>query len=165
MMADDTMSDWMDADPAHMGMDMMYMDSGLMAETTYYYRVAAMNAEGMGGYSDGTADAMTDPASMETTAPMGADHSVIGNSISVSWDPNSAQNTTLIKVALFNADVTALAGIDAPVKAFNLEAATGDPGAHTFNNVPAGTYKVVVAALDSEGMHVVSVVADPVEIN
>ena len=26
MMADDMMSDWMDVDPAHMGMDMMYMD-------------------------------------------------------------------------------------------------------------------------------------------
>ena len=39
MMADDMMSDWMDVDPAHMGMDMMYMDMGLMAETTYYYRV------------------------------------------------------------------------------------------------------------------------------
>ena len=98
-----------------------------------------------------------------TTAPMGADHSVLGNSITVAWDPNSAQNTKLIKVALFNADVTALAGIDAPVKAFNL--AAGDPGAHTFNNVPAGTYKVVVAAVDSEGDHVVSVVPDAVTIN
>ena len=66
----------------------------------------------------------------------------------MTWDPHSAQNTTVITVALFNADVTALAGIDAPVKAFNL--AAGDPGAHTFNNVPAGTYKVVVAAVDSE---------------
>ena len=101
----------------------------------------------------------------ETTAPMGADHSVLRNSISVTWDPNSAQNTTLIKVALFNEGVTALADIDAPVMAFNLEAATGDPGVHTFNNVPTGTYKVVVAAVDSEGMHIVSVVADPVEIN
>ena len=59
MMADDMMSDWMDVDPAHMGMDMMYMDMGLMAETTYYYRVAAMNSVGMGDYSDGTAMAMT----------------------------------------------------------------------------------------------------------
>ena len=55
MMADGMMSDWMDVDPAHMGMDMMYMDMGLMAETKYYYRVAAMNAIDMGDYSDGTA--------------------------------------------------------------------------------------------------------------
>ena len=169
MDADDMMSDWMDVDPAHMGMDMMYMDMGLMAETTYYYRVSATNSVGMGDYSDGMAMATTmvtvSATPPETTAPMGADHSVLGNSISVTWDPNSAQNTTLIKVALFNEGVTALAGIDAPVMAFNLEAATGDPGVHTFNNVPTGTYKVVVAAVDSEGMHIVSVVADPVEIN
>ena len=55
MMSDGMMSDWMDVDPAHMGMDMMYMDMGLMAETTYYYRVAAMNSIGMGEYSDGMA--------------------------------------------------------------------------------------------------------------
>ena len=100
-----------------------------------------------------------------TTAPMGAAHSVLKNSITVQWDPDSAQNTTLIKVALFNEDVTSLAKIDEPVKAFNLDAAAGDPGTHTFNNVPAGTYKVVVAAVDSEGKHVVSVVPDAVTIN
>ena len=50
---------WEDVDPAHTGMDMMYMDMGLMAETTYYYRVAAMNSVGMGEYSDGMAMAMT----------------------------------------------------------------------------------------------------------
>ena len=55
----DNMMMWMDVDPAHMGMDMMYMDMGLMAETTYYYRVAAMNSIGMGEYSDGMAMAMT----------------------------------------------------------------------------------------------------------
>ena len=70
MMADDMMSDWMDVDPAHMGMDMMYMDSGLMAETTYYYRVAAMNSDGMGEYSDGMAMAMT---MAENMAPMAGD--------------------------------------------------------------------------------------------
>ena len=32
------MSEWMDVDPAHMGMDMEYMDTGLMPETAYYYR-------------------------------------------------------------------------------------------------------------------------------
>ena len=100
-----------------------------------------------------------------TTAPMGAAHSVLRNSITVQWDPDSAQNTTLIKVALFNEDVTSLAKIDEPVESFNLDAAAGDPGTHTFNNVPAGTYKVVVAAVDSEGKHVVSVVPDAVTIN
>ena len=70
MMADGMMSDWMDVDPAHMGMDMMYMDMGLMAETTYYYRAAAMNSVGMGDYSDGMAMAMT---MAENMAPMAGD--------------------------------------------------------------------------------------------
>ena len=85
MMADDMMSDWMDVDPAHMGMDMMYMDMGLMAETTYYYRVVAMNSVGMGDYSDGTAMAMTMAmmmppmelgAAMDLTAMANADGSI-----------------------------------------------------------------------------------------
>ena len=70
MMADGMMSDWMDVDPAHMGMDMMYMDSGLMAETTYYYRVTAMNAVGSGEATDGMAMAMT---MAENMAPMAGD--------------------------------------------------------------------------------------------
>ena len=126
-------------------------------------RVTATDMDGSGMSAMQEIMVTVSATPLETTAPMGADHSVLRNSISVTWDPNSAQNTTLIKVALFNADVTALAGIDAPVKAFNL--AAGDPGAHTFNNVPAGTYKVVVAAVDSEGGHVVSVVPDAVTIN
>ena len=55
----DNMMMWMDVDPAHMGMDKMYMDMGLMAETTYYYRVTAMNAVGSGEATDGMAMAMT----------------------------------------------------------------------------------------------------------
>ena len=79
MDADDMMSDWMDVDPAHMGMDMMYMDMGLMAETTYYYRVLAMNAVGNGEWSDGMAMATTDaPASTELTAPSGVVVSTFG---------------------------------------------------------------------------------------
>lgn len=60
MMADGMMSDWMDVDPAHMGMERMYTDMDLMPGTKYYYRVAAMNAVGMGEYSDGMAMAMTE---------------------------------------------------------------------------------------------------------
>jgi hypothetical protein len=52
----------MDVDPAHTGMEMMYMDTGLMPGTTYYYRVRAMNAVGNGEWSDGMAMAMTEAA-------------------------------------------------------------------------------------------------------
>ena len=38
----------------------MYMDTGLMPETAYYYRVAAMNSAGMGEYSDGMDMATTE---------------------------------------------------------------------------------------------------------
>ena len=238
MMADGMMSDWMDVDPAHMGMDMMYMDMGLMAETKYYYRVAAMNAIDMGDYSDGMAMATTemtpepnqapmavgmldavmltmgdDPAmvdvsgafsdadmddlmysamsdnamvatamadgsmvtitavgegsatitvtatdpdgdsatqtimvtveaaaSMELTAPTGVEASDLRNTISVTWTPGSAQNASQIKVVLFNKAVTDL------VMLHTINPAAGDSGAHTFQNVPAGTYKVVVAS-------------------
>ena len=44
---------------AAMTTDMMYMDSGLMAETTYYYRVTAMNAIGSGDATDDMAMATT----------------------------------------------------------------------------------------------------------
>ena len=68
MGADNMMSEWMDVDPVHMGMDMEYMDTGLMPETTYYYRVAAMNSAGMGEYSDGMAMAATEAANTAPTA-------------------------------------------------------------------------------------------------
>ena len=54
MTSDGMMSDWMDT--GYMGTDLMYMDTGLMAETKYYYQVAAINAQGMGAYSDGMAE-------------------------------------------------------------------------------------------------------------
>lgn len=61
-MSDGTMSDWMNVPtvfPPDRNMDMMHMDMGLMPNTKYYYRVAAMNAAGDGEYSDGMAYAMT----------------------------------------------------------------------------------------------------------
>ena len=161
----DNMMMWMTV--AEMTTDTMYMDSGLMAETTYYYRVTAMNDAGYGDASDGMAMAMTgtgtEPGPMEAMAPTGGDFNVLLSSITVSWTPNSAQGTTLIKVALFNEGITDLADIAEPVKAFNLVAA--DPGAHTFSNVPSGMYRVVLAAVDSDGMHVTETLPGTVTVN
>ena len=145
-MGADEMMTWMDVDPAHMGMEMMYTDRGLTAKTTYYYRVAATNAKGMGDYSDGTDMAMTlaAPGSMELTAPTDVVVSVLRNTISVTWTPNSAQNADQIKVVLFNEGVTAISdAVDEPLVAMP---PTADDGSHTYNNVPAGTYTVGVAS-------------------
>ena len=68
MMADDTMSEWMDVDPAYSGMMMEYMDTGLMPMTKYYYRVSAMNSVGTGMMSDGMADATTDRTNTDPEA-------------------------------------------------------------------------------------------------
>ena len=98
MMADDMMSDWMDVDPAHMGMDMMYMDMDLMAETTYYYRPCRRHElyVGMGDYSDGMAMAMT---MAENMAPMAGDD--VGDetrwSMSAPWSRCRATSLTPTK--------------------------------------------------------------------
>ena len=83
MMADGTMSAWMDVDPAHTGTAMMYMDTGLTAETTYYYQVAATNDIGTGEYSDGTATATTKKPNQPPTAGAAID----AQTVTVDGDP------------------------------------------------------------------------------
>ncbi len=87
---------------------------------------------------------------MELTAPSGIDVSRLLNTISVVWSPNSAQNATLIKVVLFDEEVTRIVAI----KSYN--PAASDPGAHDFENVPPGSYNVVVASYRSGEPHVLS---------
>ena len=148
MMADGMMSDWMVVDPAHMGMDMMYMDMGLMPETTYYYRVRAMNAEGYGEWSDGMAMDMP-----QASAPSGVRVSSLQNTVSVTWDPASIENAEQIKVALFDSGVTMIVDL----KTFN---AANDPGAATFTGVASGTYKVTVASFRTGDPHKLSALMD-----
>ncbi len=155
MGADGNMT-WTAVDPAHTGMAMTYMDTGLTASTKYYYRVAASNANGMGEYSDGMAYAMTQAPPADAIRPtITGTPSVLGNSISVLWNTASNQGAEQIKVALFeldeNDDVTRLAeGYAGNVHTIN--PAEGNPGAHTFTLVPPGRYKVAVANF-ANGMH------------
>ena len=67
VMGADSMMTWTAVDPAHSGMMMEYMDTGLMPLTKYYYRVSATNSAGTGDPSDGMAYAMTNTSN---TAPM-----------------------------------------------------------------------------------------------
>ena len=111
MMADDTMSEWMDVDPAHMGMDLMYMDTGLMPGTTYYYRVLAMNAVGNSEWSDGMAMATTEEAAdttlgdaMGLTAGPTDDNDPAA--IKLTWDAGANATTHTVVGVLKNADGT-----------------------------------------------------------
>ena len=166
MDADDMM--WTDVDPAHTGMDMMYMDMGLMADTTYYYRVAAMNAEGMGEYSDGTAMAKTgmapepDEAPVESAEPdeapvesadlgtvtgVSADGFNRGGSVQVSWTPAAnAQSYIIIAVNLADTSDTRTAVVN------DATAATGAVGGLTSGQ----TYGIFVAALGSSDQNTLS---------
>ena len=148
MMSDGMMSDWMDVDPAHMGMDMMYMDMGLTAETTYYYRVAAMNAEGMGDYSDGMAMDMTMAEGMSTdgemlTSPSGVDAASLPGSgaVSVTWDPGAgAEQQWIVVLSLPSYKVVGEVGI-----LFD-----GTTKSHIVRDVPSGNYEVIVASYSSD---------------
>ena len=68
----------------------------------------------------------------------------------MTWDKTSIQNAEQIKVVLYDSEVTKLA---APLITFN---ADNDPGAATFNDVPAGTYYVVVASFRTGERHKLS---------
>ena len=143
MMSDGMMSDWMDVDPAHMGMDMMYMDMGLMAETTYYYRVAAMNSSGMGDYSD-MAMAMTMMAPMmdELGTPTGVVFGFNeGGALQVSWT-KAANAAGYIIIAVNTNDVNN----DVVVAITN----DGDDETQNISGLTRGaTYQVYVASTGS----------------
>ena len=111
MGADNMMSEWMDVDPAHMGMGMEYMDTGLMPETAYMYRVAAVNAVGPGAWSN-TATAMTMATDTDTTLGDASgltatvDDSDPGITVELSWTAGANANIHWVAGARKMADGT-----------------------------------------------------------
>ena len=150
---DYTDSSWMTIAAAATGTS--YMDSGLMAETTYYYRVTATNSAGM---SDPATAMATTQASPGLTAPTGVTVSKLQNTITVSWTPNSAHNAVQIKAVLYDDAVTRIVDIG------TYNPVSNDPGIHTFRNVAAGTYKVTVASFRPGDGHKLSLPLQTVEI-
>ena len=145
MGADNMMSEWMDVDPAHMGMDMEYMDTGLMPGTTYYYRVAAINAIDMGDYSDGMTSAMTyrtntAPMAVDTIADMTLKAGQMSSGMDVSGYFNDADtDDTLTYTAMSDMEMYATADIPA------------DSSMLTITGVAAGSATVTVTATDMDG--------------
>ncbi len=100
--------------------------------------------------SDGTASATHDIAvtvAGRAIRPTIDSVSVLQNSISVVWNTASIQNAEAIKVALFELDAKGDVISLATGYAGNVHTISpaNDPGAHTFTNVPSGSYKVGVA--------------------
>ncbi len=103
--------------------------------------------------------------SAELTKPTGVNASVQMNGISVTWDLSSTQNVEQVKVALFDLDADGNLLRLAAGYANNLHTinpAGANTGAHTFTNVPAGTYKVGVAYY-ADGVHKTTV-SDPITV-
>ena len=149
----DNMMMWMTV--AEMTTDMMYMDSGLMAETAYYYRVTAMNDAGSGDPSDGMAMATT---MMATTMmdELGTVTDVItgfnrGGALQVSWT-KAANASGYIIIAInvndVNNDVVAVVLNDGDLDTRNISGLT-----------PGETYDIYVAATGSGGTFTLSAAA------
>ena len=127
-----------------------YSDMGLMAETTYYYRVSAINSAGKGEYSDGMAMATTMMATMmdELGTAMGVAFGFNeGGALQVSWT-KAANAAGYIIIAVNTDDVNN----DVVVATTN----DGDDETWNMSGLTRGaTYQVYVAAtgsgVDEEG--------------
>ena len=140
MMSGGTMSAWMNTGCT--GTTTTCMDTGLMPETTYYYRVRAMNAQGYGEYSDGMAMAMTEMTPPELMAPSNVRVNPVGSGlVNVGWDPVAgAAGYTIIAVNI--ADPS-----EAPTESINNPNAV----AGQIGNLTVGEeYNIYVASFGTE---------------
>ena len=117
-----------------------HSDMGLMAETTYYYRVSAINSVGKGEYSDGMAMAMT---MAENMAPMVGDDVedqmvYVGAMVEVQSNFSDPDEDMLSYTADSSDDMIATATVD-------------DMGMVTITGVAEGMATITVTASDPMG--------------
>ena len=115
-----------------------HMDMGLMPETMYYYRVAAMNSVGRGEYSDGMDMAATEATNMAPTA--GA---------AIAEQTVTADATVMVRSTITDADtddtLTWSVESDMPTYA---TAEVDDMGMVTITGVAEGMATITVTATD-----------------
>ena len=120
-----------------------HSDMGLMAETTYYYRVSAINSAGKGEYSDGMAMATTMSTTMaENMAPMAgaavADQMVyVDDMVMVQSNFSDPDEDMLSYMASSSDDMIATATVD-------------DMGMVTITGVAEGMATITVTATDMD---------------
>jgi hypothetical protein len=123
-----------------------FVDMMVMPEMTYHYRVRAINMVGIGPASgitgdDNMATTPAGPVVVPITAPTITNVTVSGSSITVTWTEGTGPAGLKHDVGLFNSDLTEL--IDYSV--------SDTDGTHTFNDVPAGDYAILIAAYTTVG--------------
>ena len=114
-----------------------HSDMGLMAETTYYYRVSATNSVGMGDYSDGMAMAMTMAENMAPMAGMAIEDQMVyvGAMVEVQSNFSDPDEDMLSYLANSSDDMIATATVD-------------DMGMVTITGVAEGMATITVTATD-----------------
>ena len=118
-----------------------YTDMGLDYDTTYYYRVIAVNSFGATSEMSAEATATTAAEIMDLTAPSGVAATSASGVVSINWSP--ADNATSQVVIAVNAtDDTD----------FCLALKGSSDASHTCPGLTAGTaYVILVIALDGQG--------------
>ena len=118
--------------------DTSYMDMGLMPETMYYYRVAAMNSVGLGEYSDGMASETTNATN---AAPM-AGAAIVEQTVTV-------DSMVMVKSTITDADTgdTLTWSVESDIPTY-ATAEVDDMGMVTITGVAKGMATITVTATD-----------------